>query len=1439
MIDDDALRALPLPLAQLARRSLNAQTSRDRCYNAYFLWEAALKLAGCTAIIEYVESGEDDPQLSERLQNLARPALGHWWEFVRRLAPVLATRGDRGFSSFCSVILGSARDDLPRLAGLDAVLQQTLDGKSGARSLVRIPALFDRLIQLRNEELGHGATGQRPVEFYDRLAPALLAGMMGLLDSVAVLAGRRLLYIADVRRLTDGNWLIERYELIGESPRRLESLELSPDKAMSLPLPERVYLLSVANGPDGTPIAGSERTVSLHPLLLFESDELAGKTFFMNARRRSRQAQYLCYTTGEVVKRESLGQEHRELLSRILKQPVRDDAVKRWEAQSQAEEPIDSSSVMSAPRRALGEFELLSRIGRGGMAVVHRAWQPSLGRQVALKSLVHIGDPKAQARFAREIRALGRVEHPHLVKVYSSGSDGEQWFYAMELLEGADLANVCQRLAGTSGTEVGESEWRTAVNTAWEDRLASEESLSQDTEVLPLLEQRQNPHASCPAFAAPLSHATYRQASLVLRLLQQVAEATQALHEAGIVHRDIKPGNIMVSPDGMHAVLMDLGLAQLEDDTAGRLTRTRQFVGTLRFASPEQVLAAGTLDCRSDVYSLGATLWELLTLRPLFGAGDDTPTPDLMLAIQSVDPDDPRRYNPNVPRDLAAIIQRCLEKRRERRYPTAQALADDLGRFLRGEPVSARPVTQLERSWRWCLRNPVVSTLVASVLMAIIAGGIGMTYFGLNAMRSLEAERQANQQKVLAEVDALLYAVPAAVPSILANLETGGAPVLNRLRELQQDDSLPVIQQRRVEMALLPTDSSVRPSLVEGLLESEPAECLLLRDVLADHGDQMAPELWQLVDDPGANQDRRFRAAVALAQFDPISARWTEIRDDTVRQLLSTNPLHLGVWKQALRPVADSLIPALIEVFKAPAPEMRQQRNVAAFVLVDYARDSVDLLVDLAANSSEQQFGVVFAMLAEHGDAAIIALRRELTETVDTGAPDATKEALARRQANAAVALVRMGDTEALWPMLVHSPDPRRRSLLIHRLATLEVDSNILISRLLNNDSTSLGSGDGLSDHDDSPGRSFQEAVLFDPATSIRRALIQALGEYDERALTPDDRNRLVPGLLDLLRHDPDAGVHSAAEWLLRRWGRQDLVEGVTSVLACRAVTSTSRPPADAANSNQRWFVNGEGQTFVVIDRPVEFLMGSTAHETVREGDTDGVTHPRHLKRIGRRFAIAATEVTVEQFLRFRSDHSYNDEYSPTSDCPVNLVNWYDAVAYCNWLSEQEGLTSEQWCYLPNEQGEYAEGMTVAPDYLQRPGYRLPSEAEWEFVCRAGADTRRFYGQTEELLEKYAWYLQVGTTEHRMIPTRTLKPNDLGLFDIHGNVWERCHDLYVVEVSGTEDNADDSTPTDLEERIIRGGSLWRQMTIVSSAREKDSLIGRHNNVGFRVVLSLP
>ena len=210
--------------------------------------------------------------------------------------------------------------------------------------------------------------------------------------------------------------------------------------------------------------------------------------------------------------------------------------------------------------------------------------------------------------------------------------------------------------------------------------------------------------------------------------------------------------------------------------------------------------------------------------------------------------------------------------------------------------------------------------------------------------------------------------------------------------------------------------------------------------------------------------------------------------------------------------------------------------------------------------------------------------------------------------------------------------------------------------------------------------------------------------------------------------------------------------------------------------------MNGQGQTFAVIAGPVNFEMGSPGTEP----DRDSRESPRRVL-VPRRFAIATKEVTVDQFQqflkrnlqeRYKVPAAERRRYSPDADGPWIGPIWYVAAHYCNWLSEQEGLPEKEWCYVPNDAGAFNDGMRIPADVLDRTGYRLPTEVEWEYASRAGAFTSRYYGASDELLKKYEWYQANSPDRARIVGS--LLPNDLGLFDMLGNVFEWCQDRAVA-----------------------------------------------------------
>ena len=359
-------------------------------------------------------------------------------------------------------------------------------------------------------------------------------------------------------------------------------------------------------------------------------------------------------------------------------------------------DPVPTQPTLPGLNRpeTLRDYRLLREIGRGGMGVVYEAEQLALGRRVALKVLpLHLArQGSGLERFRREARAAARLHHENIVPVYEVGEEGDLCYYAMQLIDGRPLDQF-----------LDERRRQTPDAASWPDAVRE-----------------------------------------VARVGIQVAEALAYAHRQGVLHRDIKPSNLL--RDGAGRVwVADFGLAKTDGDT---LTQTGDVVGTIPYMAPERF--RGWSDPRSDVYSLGLTLYELLALRPAFRGSDRY---ELIHQVTHDEPPPLRKLVPAVPRDLETVIARATDKEPARRYPTAGELAADLRRFLEDRPVLARRAGFAEHVGRWCRRHPAVALLSASVLALLVVIAVGATLLSLSLGAALTQAEKDRDDKAQAERD--------------------------------------------------------------------------------------------------------------------------------------------------------------------------------------------------------------------------------------------------------------------------------------------------------------------------------------------------------------------------------------------------------------------------------------------------------------------------------------------------------------------------------------------------------------------------------------------------------------------------------------------------------------------------------------------------------------
>lgn len=658
-------------------------------------------------------------------------------------------------------------------------------------------------------------------------------------------------------------------------------------------------------------------------------------------------------------------------------------------------------------------------------------------------------------------------------------------------------------------------------------------------------------------------------------------------------------------------------------------------------------------------------------------------------------------------------------------------------------------------------------------------GRVGLTGLLLAfVVSSIWYARSREQLNNLA--DRLLHVDPPLVLATIGELAEYG----DRGQRLLQARYQSTDEQQRlpIAVALLPEENCMREVQRELLSDRRSANSAarfeLARDALAPFKSQVTPDLRQIVTASSASAHRRFRAASALMHYDPSADRDSQVVGIIVDELVELDPTERRRWQVALRNEIEKLRePLLIALAER---ELDTERARVFDILIEEFADEAEVLIELIALASPVELKRLLLVPLDHhrldrlqqelqsNSRKLLALRHEmrppiekldaeLEEKLDARTPDleatiATLRAdirsrqaelfrgeqrLIAAQANIGIALLATIERAEVWPLLWPMPerefDVGVRSEILSRIRASEVDPTPLLdhfSKLANSD--------------------------WKGNPAALRTLLVAMGHVatPQNPIIKDSQLRQL--VRSLYQTHPDPGVHSAAEWSLRKNGIE--------------LETISTP----VESGRRWFLNNHKQTFAVLG-PDEFLMGSPRyernrdHELIKIRPPDGSITTLHGEEQRatqvERFAIAMHEVSVIQFQIFDTDYRPLTDVVIASDPhdPAHNIGWQQAGDYCNWLSGEEGISL----------GEFAFDAESRTYDVTKLGYRLPTPAEWEYACRAGIGDSRFLGDLDHLLADYAWYFG-NSGKDKFLPVGSLIPNDFGLFDTLGNVTEWC-----------------------------------------------------------------
>ena len=1048
-------------------------------------------------------------------------------------------------------------------------------------------------------------------------------------------------------------------------------------------------------------------------------------------------------------------------------------------------------------KETIGRYQIRRLLGEGTFGKVFEARDPQLDRIVAIKVAKAISGRTQIERFLREARAAAKLRHPNIIPVYEYGQiDGEN-VIVYEFVEGATLKSY-----------INDAETRSLEKT--------------------------------------------------LHIIREIANGLDYAHQQGIIHRDIKPDNILLDPEG-HPHIADFGCARsIEDDT--NLTIDGSILGTPMYMSPEQASGkANEADGRTDIWSLGIMLFEMISgEKPFKGQ-----LSDLLFAIRNHDAPPLRKIDREISVDIETICQKCLTRELTQRFQTAQDLADELTRYLNGQPIESRRIGPLTRGWMWAKRNKTVASLATATAVTLLIGTIVSTSFAISAYREKQVRAETQLQSItIAQANQL--------PQIFEDLEPRKISILDKLTDRLDQYSENTTPKMRLTMAMLALEddpvqkNKLAVKLIEFLLTADAEDFYVCRDLLLPHKNEITPTLWEELNNPdgGNSRERRFRACAALASYAPSAPEWDSLASDITGILTSVDAIETSRWIDAFVPIKGTLRnPLHLAFYKRDNNHQNHSRRAAAIIGSLYG-DDVNTLVGLVAGAAPGQIPFLNAALAENSDRAI----QQIELAIDDYKPnEKSKTNAAIAKANLATVAIQL-KSKNQWKLLADHTDPSAAHALIQRLSRNSTSSEHLLPIISNWKSHS---------------------------TDEIAGVLMALNLYQPNQIFDAEKQKLKNSLSELFLQHPDARVHSCARLLLMSWGYQDELSNWEKGLR----SESPRP-------KMNWHVDMLGNTFAIFESVSSFQMGLDRSATYEPPfDKDLISdEPLHQKAIPRRFGICIFEVTHQQFSQFEeyliefyqnkltqmestiaalaataSDSPEGSEadkklsqlertkkqyrarlreikrqktkrMSADLQSPVTDIDWFKSLAYCRWLNENNNLDESSLPDVDSLAIMNADFPKIElfsnQDILDSNGYRLPTASEWEYACGENIETLYPFGKHTSFANQYAWYFN--NSSARSHPVGELLPGPTGLFDMLGNVNEWCLDWYRPKLPELPDGHPSSIYVDhgIDHRSLtcefRGGAYDAPISEIRiSKRSHTNPIFAQATLGMRLARTYP